>query len=258
MITKSLLVATLVLVPGIIAYGQTSAYDSTLAVANRFYNTGAYESAELTARRLMEQGPLSDSVHIEAEQIVAFSLVAQGKTNLAADHFLSILAMNPSFELDPVLTSPKILAVFSDAKLRFADNRRSGSLPEASRGQESTSITFRAILFPGWEQYYRGRTDVGVALAGAGVVSLGSAIMFEILRAPARREYLSATLPSDIASKYSTYSRYYRGEVYSFIAFAAVYVASDFDVFLNNGRKVEIQPSSNLSKGSGLVLTIHW
>ena len=254
--SRTLAAAVALVLFGSIASGQTA--DSTLKAANGLYNAGAYESAELAARRLMEQGPIADSIRTQAEQIIAFSLVAQGKTDLAREHFESILSLNPSFELDPVLTSPKILTVFQEAKLRSGVARTMVPSPGIVDSPEAANITFRAVLFPGWEQYYRGRTTVGLALAGAGILTLGSGIAFEILRAPARKDYLDAVQPSDIAAKYQTYNRYYRGEVYSFIAFAAVYVASEFDVFLNHHRSVEIQPSLNPANGSGLVLTFRW
>ncbi len=259
MTLKTLFVVASCVVFAPAAFGQISDADSTLKVANRLYNAGSYESAELTARRLMEQGPMADSIRTEAERIIAFSLVAQGKTNLAQEHFESILAMNPSFALDPILTSPKILTVFQEAKLHAAAARNvRPSLVDKKDPPVRSVITFRTILFPGWEQYHQGRTDVGLVLAGAGVLSLGSALTFEILRAAARRDYLAATQPVDIAGKYAAYNRYYRGEVYSFIVFAAVYIASEFDVFFNSDRSVEFQASTDPARGPGLVLSFRW
>jgi len=238
--------------------GQTAVPDSTLAGALRLYNGGSYESAELAARRLMEQGPIADSIRIEAERIIAFSLVAQGKSDLAREHFESILALDPSFQLDPVLTSPKILTVFAEAKMRFPTANKEGSGATMKKHVEAPEITFRAVLFPGWEQLHQGRTSEGMILGGAGVLSLGSAITFEFLRAPARRAYLDATQPADISNKYRTYNRYYRADSYSFIAFAAVYVASEIDVFLDRSYSVGIQPTAGREASSGLVFTFRW
>ncbi len=240
------------------ASGQTSESDSTLRAANRLYNAGSYESAELMARRLIEQGPKTDSIRIEADRIIAFSLVAEGKPDMAREHFKLILSMNPSFELDPILTSPKILTVFAEAKLHSAAVRKASTAANKEDKPALSDITFRTILFPGWEQYHQRRINTGLVLAGAGVLSLGSAITFEILRAPARRDYLAATQPADIASQYIIYNRYYRGEVYSIIAFAAVYIASELDVFLNSSQSLEIHSSSDAEKGPALILSVHW
>jgi len=253
---RIILAATALVILGAMAVAQNP--DSTLQAANALYNNGSYESAELVARRLMEQRPLADSVRIQAEQIIAFSLVAQGKTNLAREHFESILAASPSFELDPVLTSPKILTVFQEAKLHSGGKQEPFSRAGTVAGSSHNGVTFRALLFPGWEQYYHGRTGDGLVFAGAGVLTLGTAVTFEILRGPARRDYLTAVQSADVAGKYNTYNRYYRGEVYSFIAFAVVYVASEFDVFLHRDSSVELQPSFNSTRGSGLTLTLRW
>lgn len=257
MTVKLSFVISLLCLLGSIAFAQVSLTDSTLSAANRLYNAGSYETAELTARRLMEQVPLADSIRIEAERIIAFSLVAQGKSELAREHFQLILAINPSFRLDQILTSPKILTVFQEARLHSPEAQK------ANRGDdggdlENLPITFRAVLFPGWEQYHRGQISKGVALGAAGVLTLGSAVTCEILRASARKDYVSATQSTDIVAKYKTYNRYYRGEVYSFIAFAVVYVASEFDVFLSPPKAVQIHSSEIPAGSSNLVFSLNF
>ncbi len=240
------------------AGAQTLPSDSALSAANRLYNSGSYESAELAARRRIEQGPITDSTRIEAERIIAFSLVAQGKPDLGREHFEGILSLDPTFSLDPILTSPKILTVFQEAKIRSSVVRKSGTPDATPRDEEGTTISYRMLLFPGWEQLHQGRSVPGAVFAGAGVLTLGSAITFEILRAPARRDYLAATQPADISAKYNKYNRAYRGEVYSFIAFAAVYIASEFDVFLGSDRPVNMQAASSNSGSPVVVLSLHW
>ncbi len=236
---------------------QDSIADSTLRTANRLYSFGAYDSAELAARRLMEQEPLSDSLHVEAERIIAFSLVAQGKPELAREHFGAILRINPRFQLDQLLTSPKILTVFQEAKLQSPEARRA-ERDDDGGSSKGTGVTFRAVVFPGWEQYYRGQTVRGLAFVGAGAATLYSAVAFEILRAQARGDYLTATSPADIAAKYKTYNRYYQAEVYSFVAFAVVYIASELDVFLNPPNTVQLHSFAAPSGIKGLVFSIRF
>jgi hypothetical protein len=258
MTVRIIIVATASVVLVATSSAQTPASDSTLSAANKLYNAGSYESAELAARRRMELGPIAAPIRIEAERIIAFSLVAQGKPDLAREHFEIILSVDPSFGLDPVLTSPKILTVFQEAKIHAAAVRRQGSIDASPNEGERSGVSFRAVLFPGWEQLHQGRSDVGLVFAGAGVLTLGSAITFEILRGSARKDYLAATQPGDIASKYNRYNRYYRGEVYSFIAFAGVYIASEFDIFLNSDRSVDIRATSAASGGPGLIFSLRW
>lgn len=240
------------------AVAQLFDADSSLAAADRLYNAGSYESAELAARRLTEQRSLRDSVRIAAERIIAFSLVAQGKQDLAHDHFVTILTLNPAFDLDPILTSPKIMAVFTDAKVRVAAARRQEPIIPATAETNKPEVSFRTVLFPGWEQWYQDRKSTGLVFFGAGILSLGAGITFELLRAPAREDYLSASQPSDIAGKYATYNRYYRAETYSFIAFAVVYIASEVDVFLDGNQHASIQATLDPAKGPGLVFSLRW
>jgi hypothetical protein len=94
------------------------------------------------------------------------------------------------------------------------------------------SITYRAIVFPGWEQIHAGRTTTGSLFLGAGFVTLGAGITFEFLRSSARQKYLASTNPPDIRSHYDLYNRYYKAEIASFAAFAVcLCIASEIEIF---------------------------
>jgi hypothetical protein len=244
------------ILPGL-APAQT-AFDSALRLVDSLYSAGSYAQAELEARRLLENDLLSDSLRIASEQWVAFSLVAQEKTSLAKEHFLAILRRQPSHELDPILTSPKILAVFNDARATYLAAR--GQEPDsslASAGRPMEGITFRTIVFPGWEQWYHGRTPTGPILVGAGVATLGSAITMAFLRKSAHQDYLAATEPADIESKYNTYNGYAKAESYCFAAFAVVYLLSEIDVFTHTPAVAisAVPVGGSSAAGSGLKIT---
>lgn len=235
------------------APAQTAA-DSTLRLVDSLYTAGSYASAELEARRMLENDLLSDSLRIASEQWVAFSLVAQEKTALAKEHFLAILRREPSHELDPVLTSPKILAVFNDARATFLASRVQET--EASTVASNVSpqgITFRMIVFPGWEQWYHGRTTIGPLFVGAGIATLGSGITLAFLRKSAHEDYLAATTPEDIEAKYNTYNHYVKAESYCFAAFAVVYLLSEIDVFMHDSPVTLVPaPPKSPVDGGGL------
>lgn len=212
------------------ARGQVEHADSTLRAVEARYLAGSYQDAEVEGRRLLETPGVPDSVRAMTERWIAFSLVAQGKSVLAQEHFTAVLRIMPDFDLDPVLTSPKILTVFRAAQ-------RSVVAPSVRRDTVMTihpaapPISYRTLLFPGWEQLHTGRTTHGAVFLGAGAATLGSGIALEFLRSRARRDYLAATSAEEIKKQYSTYNRYYRAEIAAFMAFGAVYVASQFDVF---------------------------
>jgi hypothetical protein len=246
----------LILLSGI-TRGQT-AVDSTLRAVESLYTSGSYSLAELEARRLLENTLLGDSVSTVAEQWVAFALVAQGQPAAAREHFTRILRRQPSFELDPILTSPKILVVFNETKAAFRAAQATAGEGGAPPGMgPPRGITYRTILFPGWEQLYHRRTTAGTLFLGAGISTLGAGITLELVRRSARESYLAATYPDEITSKYQTYNRAYKAEIWAFAAFAAVYLASEIDVFLNDPPvSLTLQPADSRNRVNALLLSL--
>ncbi len=211
--------------------------DSTLAAIKNLFDNGSYISAELQARRVLEDKHVSSRARVQLEKYLGFALVAQGKNESAEEHFINALRLDSSLTLDPVLTSPKILMVFESAKEQYRldlarEESRSGGQPQSS-ASFSRGPSFRAILFPGWEQIYQGRKTKGYILLGAGAATAVAAIASDFLRRDARTNYLNATTPALAESRYNTYDLYYKTEIYSISAFVLIYVYSELDAFLN-------------------------
>ncbi len=239
---------------------QISFSDSSLVFIESLYNNGQYLSAELESRRMLEQSGLNDATKVQIEKWIAFSLIAQGKSSSAKERFISLLMIDGTFELDAVLTSPKILSVFNDAKMKFSTQRKNIAI-DTSRSAfhqqtERSIVSFRTILFPGWEQIHQGRDAFGYSLLAAGVVSLSSGIAFEVLRANAREKYLAAKTAADISSKYDTYNFNRKAEIYSFTAFAVVFIVSEIDVFAQS--EVNVQPVFSSKNGPQMLLTVRF
>lgn len=242
------------------AYSQTSRTDSVLSAIESAYSNGQYLTAELEARRLLESEALSDSAAVQTEKWIAFALIAQGKTVSARERFLSMLLKDETFELDRMLTSPKILIVFNEARARFTALRTSFSADSVKysgmNGHRSVpSVSIRTILFPGWEQLHQGRDGAGYVFLGAGAVTLSAGIVCEFLRADARAQYLSASTPAEIAATYDSYDTYRKAEIYSFAAFAAVYLLSEIDVFTSRNLTVAAGVSASGSQALSLSVT---
>jgi len=118
-------------------------------------------------------------------------------------------------------------------------------------------VSFRTIVFPGWEQIYTGRTAAGYLFLGGGIGTLGAGIAFEALRSSARSEYLSATTASSIEAKYSTYNKYRKAEAYAFSAFAFIYITSEIDVFgHSNSASFSFEPPVPSNRSNTLSLSI--
>jgi hypothetical protein len=236
-----------------------SSIDSTLQSVESLYSAGSYAQAELEGRRLLEHELLNDSVRVTAEQWVAFSLVAQGRPALAKEHFLNILRRKPSYEPDPILTSPKILTVFNEARAAFrsAPPQQAGGTSTQENALPASGVTFRTIVFPGWEQLYHGRTAAGTAFLAGGIATLGTGITLEFMRSAAHKDYLAATTPEEIESTYNTYNRISKAEMWAFAAFAAVYVASEIDVFLNSAPvSLSVRSADPANPATGYLLTL--
>ena len=246
MIRTSFIIFLLAIVARTIS-AQSVAEKSPLAEVESLYNNGQYLSAELIARQFLEEPAVSDSGRIAANKWIAFSLIAQGKSAPARERFVNVLRVDENFELDPVLTSPKIMAVFNDAKVRFLSLKK-----EETRVRTETVVapSFRTLVFPGWEQLHQGRTTNGWLYAGAGAAALVSGITCEALRSSARQDYLNAVSPSSISSRYDRYNTYRKMEYYSFGAFVLLYLGSQADVLLSG--PVTIQPSVS-QRGEGEV-----
>ena len=118
--------------------------DSLVALVRGLYEQGSYLSSEVEARRLLDNRSLPDSLKVRAEQYLAFSLVAQAKNAGAVDHFVTILRIDSTFTLDPILTSPKILSVFSEAHRQYGNLKLSerSSLQHVQRMPDH-NVTFR-------------------------------------------------------------------------------------------------------------------
>lgn len=254
---KSLLTFVLTITLTAAASGQRSGVDSLLRAAEKSFIDGRYMDSELGARRALEHKALDIPGRISCERLIATSLIAQGKTQQAEPHFISILKMDPAFEMDPLLTSPKILTVFTETKKQFIQSGTADSSPGHGWDSPASSITYRALLFPGWEQIHKGRVQTGVVLAALGGVSLGTAVATEFLRSSARKDYLAARSPDDIAAKYKIYDRYYRAETYSFVFFALTYVASEIDLLTNHDIGLTTN-AAGPAQSSTLTLTLHF
>ena len=238
---QALCIGVVIFLPGII-FGQTNySADSSLAALHSSYDDGKYSSCEFEARRLLERQDLSDSIRVLAEQNLAFALVAQEQHDGAVEHFTTILLLAPSFDLDPVLTSPKIITVFNEAKLKYLSRqKRTIAEPRLAVSVPAVGPTWRTLIFPGWEQLHQGRTTAGISFASAGAAALSALIYCDVQRRDKHNSYISANTSSLAASRYDNYNRYYKAEIYSAVACVAVYLASQIDVILSPQDQVAL------------------
>ncbi|UCD70787.1 MAG: tetratricopeptide repeat protein [Syntrophobacterales bacterium] len=89
--------------------------DDLFSQGMKAYQNGEYQ---LSIDKLSQAIPLlkGDREKIEAFKTMAFAYMAFPKKEEARQQFCNILKLDPTFELDPIMTPPKILAVFGEAK----------------------------------------------------------------------------------------------------------------------------------------------
>lgn len=242
------------------SFAQNGSLRSAFLTIDSLYNSGSYLGAEVEARRLLEYANLSDTAYAEIHKDIAFSLIAQGKTELAKERFAMLLSIYPVYSLDPLLTSPKILVIFNEAKRAFLSSKKPmQETIKTPMDEVGPPVSYRSILFPGWEQLHSGRKISGAIFLSAGIVTLGSGITFEFLRSNARQAYLTENNPSEIDEKYKTYNRYYKDEIASFVAFAITYVVSEFDVFsAYKNPSLIVQSNSHPGGYTGITFAINF
>lgn len=204
--------------------------DTIVARIKILYSNAMYERAELEARRaLSTDTTLSPEYRTELEKYLAFSLVAEGRNREAKQHFIEALKLTPDLTLDPVLVSPKIIAVFDEAKGEFKTYQNKAS---SSSTPPTSGVSWRVLVYPGWEQYRQGRIIKGITLAALESALITTTLLLDMRRRSAREAYLSAVEPPDIESKYASYNRLQKAEIYTAAAAIGVWFYSQLDAFL--------------------------
>lgn len=105
----------LILFSGEVARGDSG--DDLFSQGMKAYENGDFQGSidKLSKAVHLLQG---DRERIDALKTIAFAYMAFLKKEEARQQFCNILELDPTFQLDPIMTPPKILAVFGEAKKR--------------------------------------------------------------------------------------------------------------------------------------------
>ncbi len=233
-----------------------AAEDSTLTAIDTLIRNGSYLSAEVEGRRLLDRPALPDSVRAQGEKYVAFCLVAEGDQNSARSHFILALRADSTLTLDPVMTSPKILTVFREAQTALAAGQRAASTPPVERPPAyGRPVTWRAIVFPGWEQVHQGRSTNGYVLLTLGAGAVLATIASDVGRRSARSDYLAARTAALATQRYDRYNTWQKAEYYSAAAFGTVFVYSMIDSFVGLPPSLDLAAMPGTSRLLALRVT---
>jgi predicted Zn-dependent protease len=236
------LAALLVAVNSVHAQGL----DSLRQVAQSAFDEGRFEEAELSALRgLREAESIDDLAEIPFRVVLGSVYVARNQTGFALAEFRRVIAINPAFDLDPVLTSPKILEVFGQAKREYIEQVL--SQPEAYRLPESDAkhqASWRSALLPGWGQQYKQHKVKGAVFSLAQVVTLAAFVAMAIETSNRKDDYLSLHEydPARLDDRYNSYQSAYRTRNILGYVTLAVYLANYYDALYAPVRSEKKNP----------------
>jgi hypothetical protein len=191
----------------------------------------------------------------EIYKYAAFWEFQQGNQTKAGNYFWQLVDIDPTYELDPITTSPKLLTLFRKTKIDYFQDvdQRSKNLTLYPPG---SSFSWQA-LFPGWEQFNRGYKTRGTLLTLLGVGSL-SGLVYSIVKADqTEQSYLDAADPAQAADLYQNWNTHYKNQYYFGYAVALIWAVSQVDLLLWSTPKVKLAPSAS-HQNQSLSLQVSW
>jgi tetratricopeptide (TPR) repeat protein len=245
--------------PGL--HAQSVDTDQAVQKVLTLYQLGRYEDAELEGLRVLNRSSnLSASDAAEIHRVLAYVAVARGDNETAIDQFIEALRLNPRLRMDRVLTSPKILTVYDEAKDRFESESKQemGSMREMmERYRVRLEAGRRSILFPGRGQFYKNQTFKGYLYAGGFVVSAGGLLASHLAVLAAEDRYDNSDDPGELPDLYDEYRSAWQVRNALAISTAVVYLASIVDGFVTNPaetKRVELTSTPPAGSEWGMEL----
>lgn len=178
-----------------------------------------YERLEFDEAIETGQNLLASNLELGKEDLItineymALSFYNLGKIDSARSHFLSLLSIEPAFELDPIEVSPKIITFFNELKQEAGSQQAEDAIGYTKYifvEDLRPGATFRSIILPGWGQFYKHQKTRGYILGGAFVASLAATGVSLYFEKDNRDKYLGSTTPSTIEKDYQTYNDWFK------------------------------------------------
>lgn len=193
-------------------------------------------------RGLREAEGVDDLAEVPFRVVLATIYVARDQTGFALAEFRRIVAINPAIEMDPVLTSPKIIEVFGTAKREYVDQVM--SQPEAYRLPEADaklSASWRSALLPGWGQAYKQQRIKASTIGVVQLITFAAFIAFAVEADSRRDDYLAIHEYGSplIDERYNDYRSAYRTRNILGYLTLGVYLANYYDALYSPVRKTE-------------------
>jgi hypothetical protein len=210
---------------------ETAGKDQLLSDARAAYDDGRFDEAELKALRGL-QGMTDSLATIPFHVLLGSVYVARDQNDFAYREFSQVVSINPAYDLDPVLTSPKILEVFRKAKTDYMDMVM--SLPAVYRMPQADvrlAASMRSLVLPGWGQFYKEQRIKGTLVIAAQVLSLAALAVMQAEVERRHDDYLSIDEYNSplIEDRYQEYRRAHRMRNAVGYVTLGIYILNYFD-----------------------------
>lgn len=186
-----------------------------LSPLDSLYAGGNYLAVISEGTRLLEDTTLTTEERIDIHKKLASAYIAVGNDRLAKLDFLEALFLDYEMELDPRLTSPKVMKIFLEAKKCFV-------LPPIVPPRPERDI--RSVLIPGIIQRREGKTTMGNTLIVSGLISLSGILTSHYMCERAHERYLDAEKEDVIERRYNEYKTWYNLRGFFISAGAVTYL----------------------------------
>jgi len=99
-------------------------------------------------------------------QYMAYSFYNLNELDSARVHFLTLLSLDNTTELDPISTSPKIIDFFDGIQQEFKQLGKNARLVPVKEyifvKDARPAAAWRSLILPGWGQYYKNQHRRGL------------------------------------------------------------------------------------------------
>jgi hypothetical protein len=210
---KYLILGVLILACANLCAQESTLADGLLLEAKTAYDDGRFDEAELAALRGLHEVETDELATIPFHALLGFVYVARDQTDFAYREFYKAVAINPAYDLDPVMISPKILEVFRRAKTDYMDMlMEQPAIYRLPQADVRMAASARSLILPGWGQYYKQQRIKGTVFIAAQVLTLAALGVLQAEVGRRHDDYLAVKGQNSpiIEDRFQEYRRAYR------------------------------------------------
>jgi hypothetical protein len=224
---------------------------------------------------LRTAGNLTRSDSLEIYRLQGLSYYSMADMTGALRCFISILHVDPEYQLQPRENPPKVIDFFEEIRLTLPKpvsppkEKESGAglnlsdvqVPAGSR-PESTELRKAvgySIILPGLGHLQCGDKSKGWILLSSSLLTLGSTIYFTLNANRKEDAYLAATSEDEIDKKYKDYNQAYKIRNTSLVLFSTIWLYTQLDLLYWTKpyeNKISLKPGYGYSGLAYLTLQI--